>query len=64
VFLPALYAKTFCDLPPPLSIVNEFIYINIISPILEGEHNPTAFTLLKKRNLAKYLERKIPVDII
>ncbi|KAG6621672.1 hypothetical protein I3842_Q008800, partial [Carya illinoinensis] len=35
--IPTIYSMVIRDMGPPLSIVNEFIYMNIIKPIVKGE---------------------------
>ncbi|KAL3516293.1 hypothetical protein ACH5RR_023195 [Cinchona calisaya] len=33
LYMPYLYASTISDMEPPLRIINEFIYINVINPL-------------------------------
>ena len=57
---------------PPLSIINEFIYMNIIKPILKRESRLESeslsekyydYTVIPKDELKKFLKQNIPENI-
>lgn len=67
-FLPRIYTNVICDMGPPLSIINEFIYINVIKPIDKEESAGSImdkFThkIIPKEKLSTYLRKNIPKNI-
>lgn len=63
--IPKIYSKTFINMGHPLSIINEFIYMNVIKPV--GKmcgHIPTngsfANRVIPKKELLNYLNKNIP----
>lgn len=66
--IPTIYSTVIRNMGPPLSIVNEFIYMNIIKPIVKGESDgPTednfAKMVIKKEMLHYYLKANVPENI-
>ncbi len=67
-FLPIIYIKVICEMGPPLSILNEFIYMNIMKPIVKvesaGPHEGYfADKVISKEILHYYLKANVPENI-
>ncbi|GLU24484.1 hypothetical protein SLE2022_404150 [Rubroshorea leprosula] len=63
--LPTVYSYVIRNMGPPLSIINKFIYMNVIKPIVKRESNgPTegnlASMVIPKEMLHYYLKANIP----
>lgn len=59
-FLPNIYSDVICNLGPPLSMINEFIYMNIILPQeAEGSAKFNLNCLIPTEMLKYYLEALI-----
>lgn len=63
--IPKLYSITIRNMGPPLSIINEFIYMNVIEHIeIMCGNIPTngryANTVIPKENLHYYLQKNVP----
>ncbi|KAL5737132.1 hypothetical protein ACOSQ2_031920 [Xanthoceras sorbifolium] len=68
VEIPKIYSKVIRDMGPPLSIINEFIYMNVIQPIAKWESNgPTegdfASRVINNKMLHYYLMANVPENI-
>lgn len=66
--LPDIYIKSICEMGPPLSIINEFIYMNVIKPIVkrEGKGPDERYyqnSVITKDKLHYYLYANIPENI-
>lgn len=66
--IPILYSKAIRNMGPPLLIVNEFIYMNLIKPIVKGESDGATegyFTnmVIPKEKLHYYLKANVPENI-
>lgn len=64
-FIPQIYSKTISNMGHPLSIINEFIYMNVIKPVDKMcNHIPTnddnGNGVIPKENLQYYLKKNIP----
>lgn len=67
-YIPLIYSNVIRDMGPPLSIINEFIYMNVIKPIEKGESDgPTvghfASQVISKDTLNHYLKANVPKNI-
>jgi hypothetical protein len=67
-FLPEIYSNVFRQMGPPLSIINEFIYMNLIQPIVKGQSDgftETKFAreVISREMLQSYLKANIPENI-
>ena len=67
-YIPLIYSNVIRDMGPPLSIINEFIYMNVIKPIVKGESDgPTvgdfANKVISKETLHYYLKANVPKNI-
>ena len=67
-YIPILYGDVIRNMGPPLSIINEFIYLNVIKPIVKREsYGPTAEyykeMVIPKEKLHYYLMQNIPENI-
>ncbi len=66
--IPYIYSGAICNMGPPLSIINEFIYMNVIKPIVKRESDgPTegyfARKVISKEMLHYYLKANVPENI-
>lgn len=64
--IPRIYSNVICDMGPPLSIINEFIYMNVIKPFMESEDNIYSYSfcfVLEKEVLEFYLNANVPKNI-
>ena len=66
--LPDIYIESICEMGPPLSIINEFIYMNVIKPIVkrEGKGPDERYyqnSVITKKELHYYLKANIPENI-
>lgn len=72
--LPSIYSNVIREMGPPLLIINDFIYKNIIKPVLRCEgcegidyasYNEDYFrkNIIDKNQLKHFLERNIPTHI-
>lgn len=66
-YIPNIYSSAICDMGPPLSIINEFIYMNVIKPIEKGKSDePTErdfACVISKEMLHYYLMANVPENI-
>ncbi|KAF3452229.1 hypothetical protein FNV43_RR08327 [Rhamnella rubrinervis] len=69
--LPKIYSTVIRDMGPPLSIINELIYMNVIEPILKGTGDiPTngltkdsfAHMVIPKDLIFSYLKANVPAE--
>lgn len=63
--IPTFYSSVIRNMGPPLSIINKFIYMNVIKPIVKRESNgPTegniASMVIPKEMLHYYLKANVP----
>lgn len=66
--IPTIYSGVIREMGPPLSIINEFIYMNVIKPIVKKElDGPTegnfTRTVISKEMLHYYLKANVPENI-
>lgn len=66
--IPLIYSNVIREMGPPLSILNKFIYMNVIKPIVKGEKDgPTegyfVNKVLSKDMLSYYLKANVPEKI-
>lgn len=66
--IPKFYSSVFRNMGPPLSIINEFIYMNVIKPIVKRESDgPTegcfASKVIPTETLNYYLKANVPENI-
>ncbi|CDP17432.1 unnamed protein product [Coffea canephora] len=67
--IPKIYSSVIRNMGPPLSIINEFIYMNVIKPILigvpDGHTDEAYFTrgFIPKETLYSYLKDNVPKKI-
>lgn len=65
--IPFYYSKIFIDMGPPLAILNEFIYLNLINQIiLKSDMKPNNFSIYRKIDsemLTYFLKANIPEKI-
>jgi hypothetical protein len=66
--IPRLYSGAIRNMGPPLSIINQFIYMNVIQPIVNRESDgPTegyfARKVIPKEKLHYYLKANVPENI-
>lgn len=66
--LPEIYCNVFKNMGPPLSIINEFIYMNVIQPIekregYESNGNHFIMEIISKDALQSFLMALIPDNI-
>lgn len=64
--IPKIYRKVICDMGPPLLIINEFLFINLIKPVLkeEGRIDSTYKNRIIDKNILRdILDRYIPTHI-
>lgn len=65
-YIPRIYSSIICEMGPPLSIINEFIYMNVIKPFLKmNENEILSFTngVISQDILKYYLEKNVPENI-
>lgn len=67
-YIPVIYLKVIREMGPPLKILNEFIYMNIMKPIVkvesEGPHEGDfADKVISKEILHFYLKANVPENI-
>jgi sulfatase maturation enzyme AslB (radical SAM superfamily) len=62
-FIPLIYSNVICNMGPPLLIINEFIYYNVIKHILNEKQYFDFFRVIPIEELRYYLEANIPENI-
>lgn len=66
--IPRIYSNIICDMGPPLKIINEFIYMNVIKPILKRESSgltekDITYYVFQQNVLEYYLNANVPENI-
>ena len=66
--IPKIYSNVICSMGPPLSIINEFIYMNVIKHILKRElvgppKNDFSNRIIPRETLDYFLKANIPEHI-
>lgn len=66
--LPIFYSHAFCMMGSPLSIINKYIYMNIIKPFVKGVSNELTEDYFENRvipkdELSKYLMYNVPEKV-
>lgn len=67
-FIPQIYKNVIRDMGPPLSIINEFIYMNLMKPIakVDTDVHPEGYfsdKVISKEILHFYLKANVPENI-
>lgn len=67
-YIPRIYSNIICDMGPPLKIINEFIYMNVIKPISKREslgltENDISYSVFLHEDLEYYLNANVPENI-
>lgn len=66
--IPRIYSNIICDMGPPLKIINEFIYMNVIKPIRKRESSGLTedyitYYVFPQDELEYYLNANVPENI-
>lgn len=66
--IPRIYSNIICDMGPPLKIINEFIYMNVIKPILKREssgltEDDISYGVFPQNVLEYFLNANVPENI-
>ena len=66
--IPRIYSNIICDMGPPLKIINEFIYMNVMKPITKRDptgltENVITYYVFPQDILEDYLNANIPENI-
>ncbi|XP_017985382.1 PREDICTED: probable DNA-directed RNA polymerase [Theobroma cacao] len=63
--IPSIYSNVICNMDPPLSVINEFIYMNVIKPFVKGNSNKSSMARkeISKEMLHYYLKANVPENI-